>query len=125
MVALSGGSVVVLWTRIWYHNGLRTGATYGGGWCYLGEEIGVYWGDFFWRQLLLHMSMVVVASSCLLFWVVKVFRVFGGCMFVAKSLFLLICLLFAPIPYHVYGLTYCLMVSGGPVIFALRSGVGV
>jgi len=70
VVALSGGSVVVFWIRNWYQNGWRTGATYGGGWCYLGEEACVCWGDFFWRQPLLHGSMVVVASSCSHFWVV-------------------------------------------------------
>ena len=53
------------------------------------------------------------------------FRVLGGCVSVAMSLFLLICLLFAPTAYHVYRLTYCVLVSGGPVIFASRSGVGV
>jgi len=53
------------------------------------------------------------------------FRVFGGCVAVARSLFLLICLLFAPIAYHVYRLSYCVLVSGGPVNFASRSGVGV
>ena len=42
------------------------------------------------------------------------FRVFGGCVFVVMSLFLLICLLFAPIAYHVYHLTYCVLVSDGP-----------
>jgi hypothetical protein len=125
VVDLSGGSVVVFWTRIWYLNGSRTRATFGGGWCYLGQEPGVCWGDFFWRQSLLHGSMVVVASSCLHFWVVKVFRVFGGCMSVAMSLFLLICLLFAPITYHVYCLIFCALVSDGPVIFASRSEVGV
>jgi len=75
-------------------------------------------GVFFWRQPLLHGFMVVVASSWL-------FRVFGGCVSVVRSLFLLICLLFAPIANHVYRLTYCVLVSGGLVIFASRSGVGV
>jgi len=36
-------------------------------------------GDFFSRQLLLPGSIFVVTCSCLRFWVVKVFRVFWGC----------------------------------------------
>jgi len=53
--------------------------------------VGVFWGDFFWRQPLVHGSMFVVTNSLLRFWVLKVFRVFGGCVSVAMSLFLLIC----------------------------------
>ncbi|AES98444.1 transmembrane protein, putative [Medicago truncatula] len=33
----------------------------------LGEEAGVGWGDFLWKQPLLHGSMFVVTSSCLCF----------------------------------------------------------
>ena len=89
------------------------------GWVFVG-------GDSFWRlTLLLRCLFVVTSSRFFFFWDVKVFRVFGGCVCVAMSLFLLICLLFAPIAYHVYRITYCVLVSGGPIIFASRSGVGV
>jgi len=33
----------------------------------LSEEAGVCWGDFLWRETLLHWSMFVVTSSCLCF----------------------------------------------------------
>jgi len=33
----------------------------------LGEEAGAGWGDFLWKQPLLHGSMFVVTSSCLCF----------------------------------------------------------
>ena len=77
----------------------------------LGEEVGVCWGDFFWKQSLLHRSMFVITSSWL-------------CFLGVLSLFLLICLLFN-FACHVSRLTYCVLAFDGPVHLASRSGVGV
>jgi len=105
-------------TRFGCRNGFA-GRSYLRGW------LVVCWGDFLWRQPLLHESMLVITISCWCFWVVEVFRVFGGCVSHCVwyfSLWLVSCLHL--IAYHVYRLTFCVLVSGGPVIFASRSRVG-
>ena len=51
-----------------------------GSWCYLGEEVGVFVtvvvGDSFWRSSLLFRSIFVVATSCLIFGLLRYLRWF-------------------------------------------------
>ena len=91
---------------------------YGGG-------SGACWGDFLWKQPLLHGSMFVVTSSSLCFldglgvygvWRVRVTFCW------ACSFWFVCCLNFAC---HVFRLTCCVLVFGGPVHLASRPGVGV
>jgi len=53
-----------------------------GGWCCLGEEVGVFVvivvGDFFRRPPLLFRSIFVVASSCLSFGLLRCLGCFEG-----------------------------------------------
>jgi len=65
------------------------------------------------------------SSLAFRFLVVKVFVVFRRYVSIAISLFLLICLLFASIAYHVHCLTYCVLLFSGSIIFVSRSVVGI
>lgn len=38
------GGRELFWARIWRRNALQMGAFEGGGWCLLGEEVGVFCG---------------------------------------------------------------------------------
>jgi hypothetical protein len=86
----------------------------------------VFVGVFFlWRQPLFHgpcPSSLALVTAFGLFRCVGDWRV---CVPLCLSLFLVNGWLFAPIAYHVYCLTYCVLVSCGPVIFASRSRVSV
>jgi hypothetical protein len=82
-------------------------------------------GDFFWRLPLLLGPLFIVTSSCLLFGFVKVFWVFGRSGSSWAEPFPFDRFVVCTTAYHVICLTFCVLVSGGPVTFASRSGVGV
>ena len=59
------------------------------------------------------------------FGLLRCLECFEGVCLAELSLFLFDLIEFCTTAYHIVCLTYCVLVSGGPVTFALRSGVDV
>jgi hypothetical protein len=87
VVWMGGGGL--FWTRIWCRNNLWTEDIKGGGWCWLGVEVGDFVvfvvGDFFWRSPILFGFIFVVASFFFFFWVLGLIRCLGCVSFRGES----------------------------------------
>jgi hypothetical protein len=88
-------------------------------------ESGACWGGYSWSQLLFHGSMIVVICSLFCCGWFRCLGCLEGACLILLSIFSIDLFVVLNFACHVSCLTYCMLVFGGPVHLASRSGVGV